>query len=95
MVQVILANGTSIVAGKNPSWLVECAIRPRGGEALIYGNYIEGYRFGIGVDLMQMLLLLVHILHHISQVMIVLLRYGANHTGFDGDKGCWMMFYMG
>jgi hypothetical protein len=41
-------DGTTIIPGKPASWLVECAIRPRGGEALIHDNYIEGYRFGVG-----------------------------------------------
>lgn len=40
--------GTEIVSGKPANWIVECAIRPRGGEAVIHDNYIQGYRFGVG-----------------------------------------------
>lgn len=79
-------NGTSIVAGKSPSWLVECAIRPRGGEALIYGNYIEGYRFGIGVVNANATSSSTYPTPYQSGYDSAV-KYGANHTGFDGDKG--------
>lgn len=41
-------DGTTLISGKPATWLVECAIRPRGGEAVVHDNYIEGYRFGVG-----------------------------------------------
>lgn len=41
-------DGTPIVSGRDADWLTECAIRPRGGEAVIHDNVIQGYRFGIG-----------------------------------------------
>ena len=89
-----VANGTSIVAGKNPSWLVECAIRPRGGEALIYGNYIEGYRFGIGVVNANATSSSTYPTPYQSGYDSAI-KYGANHTGFDGDKGAGDVFIWG
>lgn len=79
-----VANGTAIVAGKSPGWLTECAIRPRGGEALIYNNYIEGYRFGVG--LVNADATATYPTPY-QQGYLSGLKYGANHTGFDGDKG--------
>jgi hypothetical protein len=76
-------DGTVITAGKSVNLLVECAIRPRGGEALIHDNYIEGYRFGVG---------LINTLKDsyvcpYQQGYLSGLKYGATHTGVDGDKG--------
>jgi hypothetical protein len=77
-----IKNGTVITAGKSVSLLVECAIRPRGGEALIHDNYIEGFRFGVG---------LINTLKSTypcsyQQGYLSGLKYGATHTGVDGDK---------
>jgi len=44
-------DGTSIVAGKSISKLVERAIAIRGGEAVIYNNKITGYRFGGAINI--------------------------------------------
>lgn len=76
-------NGTPITPGKSVRLLVECAIRPRGGEAIIHDNYIEGYQFGVG---------LVNILSgtypcSYQQGYLSGLKYGASHTGVTGDKG--------
>lgn len=75
-------NGTLIVAGKSPGWLVECAIRTRGGEAVIHDNYIEGYRFGVGlIDGLG-----ATYPSKFQQGYLSAAKYGANHTGIDGDK---------
>src|SRR5262249_20896351 len=41
---------SSIVPGKPLAWLVEPAVAIRGGEALLYDNYIDGFRFGLTVN---------------------------------------------
>ncbi|HSH67826.1 MAG TPA: T9SS type A sorting domain-containing protein, partial [Bacteroidia bacterium] len=76
-------DGLPIVSGKSVTALVECAIRTRGGEALIHDNYIEGYRFGVG---------LINTLKatypcSYQQGYLSGLRYGSNHTGVDEEKG--------
>lgn len=78
-----IANGTPIISGKNVAWLVECAIRTRGGEALIHDNYIEGYRFGVGL----INTLTAKYPCSYQQGYLSGLRYGATHTGVDADKG--------
>jgi hypothetical protein len=75
-------NGTLIVAGKSPGWLVECAIRTRGGEALIHDNYIEGYRFGVGLITPK----LTSYPSPYQQGYLSAAKYGATHTGVDSDK---------
>jgi hypothetical protein len=75
-------NGTPIVAGKSPGWLVECAIRTRGGEAVIHDNYIEGYRFGVGLVTPK----LSAYPSPYQQGYLSASKYGATHTGVDGDK---------
>jgi hypothetical protein len=76
-------NGTPIVAGKSPSWLVECAIRTRGGEALIHDNYIEGYRFGVGLVTPK---LTTTYPSPYQQGYASGTKYGTSHTGVDTDK---------
>ena len=78
-------DGTPIVAGKDPSWLVESAITTRGGEALIFNNYIEGYRFGVGLVANLEFQGPYPIAY--QQGYLSGLKYGATHTGVDGDKG--------
>lgn len=78
-----IANGTPIITGKDVGLLVECAIRTRGGEALIHDNYIEGYRFGVG---------LINTLTSsypcaYQQGYLSGLKYGSTHTGVDEEKG--------
>jgi hypothetical protein len=78
-----IANGTLITTGRDVSLLVECAIRPRGGEAIIHDNYIEGYRFGVG---------LVNTLSNTypcayQQGYLSGLKYGDSHIGVDDEKG--------
>lgn len=80
------SNGTPIVAGKSPTWLTECAIRTRGGEALIHDNKIEGYRFGVGL-ITPKLSSTKSYPNFYQQGYLSALKYGANHTGIDGDKG--------
>jgi hypothetical protein len=77
-------NGTAIVTGKSPGWLVECAIRTRGGEALIHDNYIEGYRFGVGLVTPK---LTTTYPSPYQQGYVSAVKYGASHTGVDTDKG--------
>jgi hypothetical protein len=77
-----IKDGTIITTGKSVTLLVECAIRTRGGEAVIHDNYIEGYRFGVG---------LINTLKttypcSYQQGYLSGLKYGATHTGVDGDK---------
>jgi hypothetical protein len=76
-------NGTAIVAGKSATWLVECAIRTRGGEALVHDNYIEGYRFGVGLVTPK----LSAYPSPYQQGYLSAKKYGASHTGVDTDKG--------
>ncbi len=76
-------NGTAIVTGKSPSWLVECAIRTRGGEALIHDNYIEGYRFGVGLVTPK---LTSTYPSPYQQGYASGKKYGTSHTGVDTDK---------
>jgi hypothetical protein len=78
-----VANGTVITAGKSVTLLVECAIRPRGGEAVIHDNYIEGYRFGVGL----INTLATKYPSSYQQGYLSGLKYGDTHTGVDGDKG--------
>lgn len=78
-------NGTPIVPGKSVDWLTETAIYTRGGEAIIYENYIEGYRFGVGLVANQILKNAYPIPY--QQGYLSALKYGINHTGVDGDKG--------
>jgi len=76
-------DGTPIVAGKSPTWLTECAIRTRGGEALIHNNTIEGYRFGVGLVTPK---LSSTYPSPYQQGYLSAVKYGASHTGVDGDK---------
>src|SRR4051812_5394535 len=76
-------DGTPLVAGKSPGWLVECAIRTRGGEALIHDNSIEGYRFGVGLVTPK---LTTTYPSPYQQGYTSAVKYGASHTGVDGDK---------
>ena len=78
-------DGTPIVAGKDPSWLVEVAICTRGGEALIHDNYIEGYRFGVGLVANNILTGAYPLAY--QQGYLSALKYGESHTGVDSDKG--------
>lgn len=77
-----VANGTLIVLGKDVDWLTECAIRTRGGEAMIHDNYIEGYRFGVGLVTPN------ENAYPFSfqQGYLSGLKYGSNHKGIDLDK---------
>ncbi len=77
-----ILNGTKITPGKDIGLLVECAIRTRGGEAVIHDNNIEGYRFGVG---------LINRLKETypcsyQQGYLSGLKFGANHTGTDDQK---------
>ncbi|HSH67408.1 MAG TPA: hypothetical protein VLB84_16815, partial [Bacteroidia bacterium] len=76
-------DGTPIVSGKSPGWLVECAIRTRGGEAVIHDNYIEGYRFGVGLVTPK---LTSTYPTPYQQGYLSAMKYGTNHSGVDGDK---------
>ncbi len=78
-------NGTSIVPGKSVTWLTECAIRTRGGDAIVHDNYIEGYRFGVG--LIANSLLSNPYPNPYQQGYLSGLKFGANHTGTDSSKG--------
>lgn len=77
-----VANGTLIVAGKSVTWLTECAIRTRGGEAMIHDNSIEGYRFGVGLVTPDE----TAYPFSFQQGYLSGLKYGSNHTGIDNDK---------
>ena len=76
-------DGTAIVSGKSPGWLTECAIRTRGGEAVVHDNYIEGYRFGVGLVTPK---LASTYPSPYQQGYLSAVKYGASHTGVDGDK---------
>ncbi len=77
-----IKDGTIITTGKNVNLLVECAIRPRGGEAVIHDNYIEGYRFGVGlINTWKNSYVCPYQQGYWSG-----LKYGSTHTGVDGDK---------
>lgn len=76
-------DGTAIVAGKSPGWLTECAIRTRGGDALIHDNTIEGYRFGVGLVTPK---LSTTYPSPYQQGYLSGVKYGASHTGVDLDK---------
>ena len=78
-------NGVPIIPGKNVDWLTETAIFTRGGEALIYENYIEGYRFAVGLIADQVLSNPYPIPY--QQGYLSALRFGVNHTGIEGGKG--------
>lgn len=78
-------DGTPIVAGKDPSWLTEVAICTRGGEALIHDNYIEGYRFGVGLVANNILTGAYPLAY--QQGYLSAVKYGDAHTGVDADKG--------
>ncbi|HET8963342.1 MAG TPA: T9SS type A sorting domain-containing protein, partial [Chitinophagales bacterium] len=77
-----VANGTLIVPGKSVDLLTECAIRTRGGEAMIHDNYIEGYRFGVGLVTPEE----TSYPFSFQQGYLSGLKYGVNHKGVDGDK---------
>jgi hypothetical protein len=76
-------DGTPIVAGKSPGWLTECAIRTRGGEALIHDNSIQGYRFGVGLVTPK---LSSTYPSPYQQGYTSGVKYGTSHTGVDSDK---------
>lgn len=78
-----IADGTVITLGKDVTLLVECAIRTRGGESLIHDNYIEGYRFGVG--LINTLTTTYPCAY--QQGYLSGLKYGSTHTGVDDEKG--------
>jgi SprB repeat len=91
-----VANGTLIKSVSPTSttinWLTEAAIKTRGGEALIHHNYIEGYRYGVGLiadsDLSGSYPLAY------QQGYLSGKRFGANHTGVAsgndaGDNFIW------
>ena len=78
-------NGTPITSGKSVSWLTEAAICTRGGEAIIHDNYIEGYRFGVGLVANNVLTDPYPIPY--QQGYLSALKYGTNHTGVDKEKG--------
>ena len=79
------ANNTPISTNnQNPDWLTETAIIIRGGEALIHDNYIEGYRFGVGLVADQIFRNVYPIPY--QQGYLSILQYGISHTGVDGIK---------
>lgn len=78
-------NGTPITAGKSVDWLTEAAICTRGGEAIIHDNYIEGYRFGVGLVANNVLTNPYPIPY--QQGYLSAVKFGANHTGVDNEKG--------
>jgi hypothetical protein len=92
-----VANGTLIKSVSSPTtttltWLTEAAIKTRGGEALIHHNYIEGYRFGVGLvadDAMSGSYPIAYQQGYLSGK-----RFGANHAGVAsgndaGDNFIW------
>ncbi len=79
-----VANNTPIVPGKDLNWLTECAIRTRGGEALIHDNYIEGYRFGVGLYANSIFTSAYPIPY--QQGYLSALQYGNNHSGVGSGK---------
>ncbi len=78
-----IANGTIITLGKDVTLLVECAIRTRGGESVIHDNYIEGYRFGVGL----VNTLTTQYPSAYQQGYLSGVKFGATHTGVDEEKG--------
>lgn len=76
-------NGTLITPGKNPQWLTECAIRTRGGEAVIHDNYIEGYRFGVSLSTPQDAPAYPF---PYQQGYLSAMKFGESHTGIDAGK---------
>lgn len=49
----VFHDGTPKVPGKSIDKLIERGIAIRGGEALVHNNVINGYRFGIAIDLVD------------------------------------------
>jgi hypothetical protein len=84
-------DGTYLVAAKPVSWLVECAIRPRGGEALIHDNYIEGYRFGVGpvVDPLGYSYPVPYQVGYASALQYGTAQFGESSNMGDGDVFIW------
>jgi hypothetical protein len=80
-------DGNPIIAGKNPGMLVEAAVCIRGGEAAIHDNYIEGYRFGVGLFTSLAGVFPDKYVIPYQQGYLSGLKYGANHTGSDAEKG--------
>ena len=82
-------DGTAIVSGKSPGWLTECAIRTRGGDAIIHDNSIEGYRFGVGLVTPK---LSSTYPSPYQQGYLSGVKYGASHSGVDSDKAAGDVF---
>ena len=85
-------NGTKIIPGKSVTWLIECGVKIRGGEALIHDNYIEGFRFGVGLVADGVLSGTYPIPY--QQGYLSAKRFGANHSGVSlgrdaGDNFIW------
>lgn len=79
-------DGTPIITGQSAKLLTETAILIRGGEALVFNNTINGYRFGVGVinfvvQGAQNYPIFTQIGYKSGQA------YGANHTGTDSNTG--------
>jgi hypothetical protein len=93
IVNTTFKNGKPIVKGQRGKQLVENAILIRGGEAVIYNNYIEGYRFGAGI--INFVVKGVQPYPIVGQIGYISgLKNGSNHTGInskdgDGDLFCW------
>jgi SprB repeat len=84
-----VADGTAIKSVTKPtttnvSWLTEAAIKTRGGEAMIHDNYIEGYRFGVGLIANNILTNPYPIPY--QQGYLSALKFGAGHTGVGSGK---------
>lgn len=85
--------GTPIQPGGNIDWLTESCIRPRGGEALVHHNYIQGYRFGVGI---------ITGLNNIGTPGVYPwpyqtgynsgVQYGSSHTGVEENRGAGDVF---
>ncbi len=83
-------DGTPIVPGHRASDLVERAIQVRGGEALIYGNTISGYRFGTGMSI-DPITSGYPVLSQIGYLSGV--NFGDTHTGTDDAHGSGDLFH--
>jgi hypothetical protein len=86
--------GKPIVSGQKASMLIERAIAIRGGEAVVYGNTIKGYRFGGSVGIAVFPWGTNYPLPY-SPGYISGSALGANHSGTNVSQGNGDAFFWG
>lgn len=93
MINTTFKDGTAIVSGGNAQNLSNNAILIRGGEAVVYNNTIQGFRFGVGIINFEVTGKQLYPIPYQIGCQSGL-TYGSQHSGVDalsgaGDLFCW------